>query len=105
MISGNGTDAPKAIYEVIEYLIGMSNIYYDYEMVKKFTSNIAAFPTGSSVLLNSNEKCLVVRQNKSIPLRPVVKVLFDKDGKEVVEPYEIDLEKELSAFIIKNSDL
>lgn len=105
MISGNGTDTPKAIYEVIEYLIGMSNLCYDYEMVKKFTSNIAAFPTGSGVLINSNEKCLVVRQNKSMPLRPVIKVVYDRAGNELAEPYEIDLEKELSVFITKNIDL
>ncbi len=105
MISGIGKEAPKPIYEVIEYLIGMSNIYFDYEMVKKFTMNIAAFPTGSGVILNSYEKCIVVRQNKSMPLRPVVKTLYDKDGTEIIEPYEIDLIKDLSVFITKNCDL
>lgn len=105
MISGHATEAPKPIYEVTEYLIGLSNQYYDYEMVKKFTSNIAAFPTGSGVILNTNEKCLVLRQNKSMPLRPVVKVLYDQGGNPVAEPHEIDLISELSVFITKNYDL
>lgn len=105
MISGHGSEPPKAIYEVIEYLIGMSNQYYDYEMVKKFTTNIAAFPTGSGVILNTNEKGLVVRQNKSMPLRPVLKVLYDRSGNAIEEPYELDLTTELSVFIIKNCDL
>lgn len=101
LISGRDTGEPKNTYEVIEYLIGMSNIYFDEEIVRKFTMNIAAFPTGSAVILNSNEKGLVVRQNNSMPTRPVVKVIYDKNGQLLLESYEIDLLKELTTFIIK----
>lgn len=99
MISGTRQQKSKPVNEVIEYLFGMSNSYFDAELVKKFTMNIATFPTGSGVVLNSKEKCLVVRQNKLMPLRPVVKVIYDKDGNAVSEPYEIDLLKELTLFI------
>lgn len=105
LITGRCTGEPKPVYEVIEYLVGMSNIYFDEEMVRKFTMNIAAFPTGSAVLLNSNEKGLVVRQNNSMPMRPVVKVVYDKLGNLLSEPYEIDLVKELTVFIIKSCEI
>ncbi|AOR24460.1 HD-GYP domain-containing protein [Clostridium taeniosporum] len=105
LISGRDIEESKTVPEVIEYLIGMSNIYFDAEIVEKFTSNIAAFPTGSGVILSSNEKGLVVRQNNSMPTRPVIKVIYDKLGNLLLEPYEIDLLKELTLFITKTCEL
>lgn len=104
LISGRGAET-KTVYEVIEYLIGMSNIYFDEEMVRKFTMNIAAFPTGSGVLLSTGEKGLVVKQNNSMPLRPVVKVIYDRTGNKLLEPYEVDLLKELTLFVIKTCEI
>lgn len=105
LISGRNTKESKTVQEVIEYLVGMSNIYFDVEMVRKFNMNIAAFPTGSGVILSSNEKGLVVKQNNSMPMRPVVKVIYDKDGNLLLEPYEIDLLTELTLFITKTCEL
>lgn len=105
MISGKNMPKPKTVSEVIEYIVGMSNIYFDAEVVKKFTMNIAAFPTGSGVLLSSNEKGLVIRQNSSMPTRPVVKVIYDENGKLLSEPYEVDLLEELTLFITKVCEL
>ncbi|SHJ06446.1 metal dependent phosphohydrolase [Clostridium cavendishii DSM 21758] len=104
LIADRNSDGSKTVSEVIEYLLGMSNIYFDQEIVKKFTSNIAAFPTGCAVILSSNQKGIVVRQNNSMPTRPVVKVVYGKDGSVLLEPYEIDLLKELTVFIIKTCD-
>jgi HD-GYP domain-containing protein (c-di-GMP phosphodiesterase class II) len=105
LISGRARSESKTVHEVIEYLVGMSNIYFDAEMVRKFTMNIAAFPTGSGVVLSSNEKGLVVKQNNSMPMRPVVKVIYDKTGNLLLEPYEVDLLKELTLFITKTCEL
>lgn len=105
LITGREIDEPKPVYEVIEYLVAMSNVYFDEEMVRKFTANIAAFPTGSGVILSSHEKGLVIKQNNSMPMRPVVKVIYDKDGNLLSEPYEIDLLEELTLFITKTCEL
>lgn len=105
LISGGNSGEAKSVSEVIEYLVGMSNTYFDVEMVRKFTMNIAAFPTGSGVMLSSNEKGLVVRQNNSMPTRPVVKVIYDKSGNLLSKPYEIDLLEELTLFISKTCEL
>lgn len=105
LISGRDQAESKSVHEVIEYLMGMSNIYFDEEIVKKFTMNIAAFPTGSGVILSSNEKGLVIRQNNSMPMRPVVEVIYDKAGNLLSEPYEVDLLKELTLFITKTCEL
>ncbi|NMM65944.1 HD domain-containing protein [Clostridium sp. P21] len=105
LISGRNGLESKNVHEVIEYLVGVSNNYFDTEMVRKFTMNIAAFPTGSAVILSSNEKGLVVKQNNSMPMRPVVKVIYDKFGNLISEPYEIDLLKELTLFITQTCEL
>jgi putative nucleotidyltransferase with HDIG domain len=105
LISGRSAGDRKTVYEVIEYLMAMSNVYFDAEMVRKFTMNIAAFPTGSGVILSSNEKGLVIKQNNSMPMRPVVKVIYDKVGNLLLEPYEVDLLKELTLFITKSGDI
>ncbi|AQR96329.1 MULTISPECIES: HD-GYP domain-containing protein [Clostridium] len=105
LITGRNNNEPKPVSETIEYLVGMSNVYFDAEIVNKFTMNIAAFPTGSGVVLSSNEKGLVVRQNNSMPTRPVVKIIYDKSGNILLEPYEMDLLKELTLFIAKTCDI
>ncbi len=99
LISGNGKGPPKPVHEALNDINSMSGYYFDDKLLKAFTMNIAAYPSGTGVILNSNEKCLVVRQNKSMPMRPIVKVLTDKSGKPVAEPYEIDLLKESAVFI------
>lgn len=104
MISGRNGDKHKTVSEVIEYLMAVSNTHFDVEMVRKFTMNIAAFPTGSAVILSTNEKGLVIRQNNSMPMRPVVKIIYDRAGNLLAEPYEVDLLKELTLFITESCD-
>ncbi len=101
LISGKTSEGYKTVSEAIEYLVGMSNSYFDADIVRKFTMNIAAFPTGSCVILSSDEKGLVVKQNTSMPTRPVVKIIYDKAGNLLPNPYEVDLLKELTLFITK----
>ena len=105
LITGRQNQEAKPVYEVIEYLVGMSNIYFDAEMVRKITMNIAAFPTGSGVILNSNEKGLVIKQNNSMPMRPVLKIIYNKSGGLIPEPYEINLLEELTLFITKTCEI
>lgn len=105
LVSGQPEKKSMPIYEVLEYLIAMSGTYFNRDMVNKFIMNVSAFPSGSGVKLNTNEKCLVIRQNRSLPLRPVVKVLYDSYGKKIDEPYEIDLFSKLTLFITQSCEL
>ncbi|MGE5370622.1 MAG: HD-GYP domain-containing protein [Solirubrobacterales bacterium] len=105
MVSGIGETGPMPVYQVLEYLVAMSGRFYDAEVVKRFIGNIAAFPTGSAVILNTGERCLVIRQNQGMPMRPVVKVVYNKNGVPVNQSYEIDLEQELTQFINQTIDM
>ncbi len=75
----------------IEYLTVKSGTDFDSEVVKGFVSNIALFPIGTQVLLNSGERGIVIRAHKEFPTRPVVKVVKDHTGKLLNPPFDINL--------------
>ena len=86
-------------HEAVEYLQAYAGIHFDPEVVEKFLANIAVYPMGSLVKLNSGEKGVVVDINKSFPARPVVKLVTDKTGGILRRFNEIDLVKHPSYFV------
>lgn len=63
-------------HEACEILMGLVDKVFPLEYVRQFLKNIAAFPTGITVKLNTGEIGVVVDQNPSMPTRPIVRV-FD----------------------------
>ncbi|MBI4561926.1 MAG: hypothetical protein HY724_07750 [Candidatus Rokubacteria bacterium] len=59
-------------------------------ILKALIEALSTFPVGSLVRLNTGEIGRVVKQNKDIPLRPVVEV-FVRRGKRLEQPAVIDL--------------
>ncbi|NLB18023.1 MAG: HD domain-containing protein, partial [Syntrophomonadaceae bacterium] len=57
-------------------------------------SNIAQFPIGSVVALNTQEIAIIVDNNRETPTRPVVRVIIDRHNRELNKPLEIDLTKD-----------
>lgn len=66
-------------HEACEVLMGLVGKAFPLEPVRMFLRNIAAYPTGITVRLNTGEIGVVVDQNPSIPARPVVRVYDDAD--------------------------
>lgn len=79
------------VNEAVEYLIGMGNHQFDYNIVREFIEHITIYPPGTCILLNSGEKAIVVDVNKKYPNRPIIRILLDKEGQAPKEPVEIDL--------------
>ncbi len=98
----NGT---YKIYEVIEYLTAMKGVLFDEEIVNTFTQYIAVYPSGTGVIINNGDKCIVMRQNQGLPTRPVVRTLKSKSGETYMPPQEIDLSKEQTIFILDTYEL
>ncbi len=71
----------KTAAEAIEIMFTMSS-KFDFEIFKAFLDIINAYPNGTEILLSNNEKAVVIKQNKSYPLRPVIKIM---DTDEVVD--------------------
>ena len=68
-------------------------------MVEVFNRSIAAYPNGSTVLTSEGEVGVVVRQNKEMPTRPILRMISNKQGEKYQGVVEKDLVKELSLFI------
>lgn len=87
-------------HEACEILMGLAGTLYPLEMVRLFLKNIAAYPTGVTVRLNTGEIGVVVNQNLSMPTRPVVRV-FDELGFGQNVTTEYNMVEKLTIFIEK----
>ncbi len=94
--------------KAVNYLIECSDTKFDTDLVAVFIQQIAVYPNGSLVRLSNQRMGIVKDQNKSMPLRPIVRVISDEFGNDI-ERYEIDLMEHLSITILdsemeKNTD-
>lgn len=69
----------------IEYIMGGSGKSFDIQVVRAFLQKISPYPVGSCVKLSNGELAIVVRQRKSSPLRPKIRLL--SNPKLVVDLY------------------
>lgn len=103
MICGIGYERVK-VYEAIEYLKQLKEIMFDKRVVDTFLEFTAVYPAGSHVLTNEGELAVVLRQNRNFQDRPVIRIIRDKNGKDVREEVIKDLVKIHSVFIEKVID-
>ncbi|MFH1243864.1 MAG: HD domain-containing phosphohydrolase [Pseudomonadota bacterium] len=70
--------------------------------IKSFINVFSVFPVYSVVRLNSGEIGQVVKANTNSPLRPIIKVIFGRDGQQLAEEKEINLMQERELYITKD---
>lgn len=88
-------------HEAYELLMTLTQKYLDRDILEVFLSNIAIYPIGSIVKINSGELAVVKKVFPRLQARPVVQVVLDKEGKVVKEGSEINLAENLTTFIVK----
>lgn len=81
---------PSDAYELI--LAGCGNAF-DEEIVQNFKKTFSVFPLGVCLKLSNGVEGYVIKQNKNFPDRPVIRVLYEKETREPIKFYEIDLLK------------
>ncbi len=86
-------------HEVVEIIRGLQGTDFDPDIAKEFVRNIAPFPMGSIVLLNSGCKGIIVRVRKDFPTRPQVQLLYDAKGRRIEGKNMVDLMRELTIFV------
>ena len=64
---------------------------FDQHLVRRFVQLIGIYPAGNLVRLNTGEVAVVMNVYAPDPYRPQVRVLFDRDGKRLELPYELNL--------------
>ena len=82
MICGIGCKRVK-VYEAVEYLRDFKDVKFDGKIVDTFLEFTAVYPAGSTVLTNEKETGIVLYQNKEFPDRPVLRIIKDKEGRNV----------------------
>jgi len=82
-----------AQYFSIKELVKSKNSLFSPRIIKVFLDEIGIFPIGSYVRLNNMEISKVVETNKSHPLKPTVKLVFDSHGNKVDKETVINLEE------------
>jgi len=95
-------------YEAMRILISENVAKYDLKTVRLFLNKLSMFPVGSAVQLSDGRIGMVILANKDKPLRPIVRITKEVNGKKAKVLEFIDLMKDLNLFIAKavpNSDL
>jgi len=78
--------------EAIEYVMGCADVHFDYEILKAFLKNIAAYPVGTFVSLSDGNVAVVVKNLQLNALRPIVRIIYP-DGST---SKNIDLSQDIS---------
>ncbi len=87
-------------HEAAEYLFAQNESQFDPQILKTFISNIAIYPEDIVVLLNTGEIARVLPSKGMGSMRPRVSVITKKTGPPVLDPYEIDLQKHPTVFVV-----
>jgi HD-GYP domain-containing protein (c-di-GMP phosphodiesterase class II) len=91
-------------HESLEFIMGAGTTMFDISLVRLFAKNVAIYPIGMTVRLNTNETAVVVSLNPEYPQRPVVRLLTDENGRQLDMPYDVDLTKQLTLMIVSYSE-
>ena len=85
-------------HEVYEYITSLGIHHFDPQVVDSFVKFVTVYPVGSGVLLNTRERAIVVKHNRKMPTRPVVRIVYDENMKR--RSKEIDLSQDKSIFVV-----
>ncbi|PWK08971.1 HD-GYP domain-containing protein [Tumebacillus permanentifrigoris] len=91
-------------HEALEFIMGGGTTMFDLNLVRLFAKNVAIYPVGMTVRLNTNETAVVVSLNPEYAQRPIIRLLTDERGNRLDMPYDIDLTKELTMMIVSYSE-
>jgi HD-GYP domain-containing protein (c-di-GMP phosphodiesterase class II) len=77
--------------EAIEFIMAYSGEHFDPEVVKLFTRLVPLYPAGIMVKLNTGELGIITDAKPGLIGRPNIRICYDKDYKQLTNPYDIDL--------------
>ncbi|MGA2640025.1 MAG: HD-GYP domain-containing protein [Spirochaetia bacterium] len=64
---------------------------YDEKILKALVYTLSVYPVGTAVLLSNNSRGIVVKTDPIKPRCPIVRVVFDPDGKKLVDPPQVQV--------------
>ena len=88
-------------YDAIRELTRGAYTLFDPRVVAALLDNIAIYPVGSVVQLNTGDVGIVMDVNKQSQHRPIIRMLTDRHRNKVPGRQEIDLDKLSTVYIVK----
>jgi len=88
-------------HEAYEMIAGSGDFLFDYRIVRAFLENVAAYPVGTIVELKTGWIGVVVDTPRGQSLRPRVRILFEREGQPVTDPWEVSLAEDYSLSITR----
>lgn len=85
--------------QAITLLQQMAGSYFDPEVVQALVANIAIYPVGTIVRLNTGDIGVVVGLNSENPTRPIVRLLLNSLRKPITAVKEVDLSRLTTIYI------
>ncbi|WP_258358715.1 HD-GYP domain-containing protein [Moorella sulfitireducens] len=86
-------------HEAYEMLSGSGNFTLDFEIVKAFLANVAAYPVGTLVQLNSGDVGVVTGTARGHSHRPRVRLLYRPSGEPYGDQVTIDLVAKMEYYV------
>ncbi len=91
LISDRPYRAGCPLSEALDTIKSLTPNQLDPEIVEAFASNVAIYPVGSMVSLNSGHIAIVTSADRSDGARPVINIVCDQDGKLIKPPIMVKL--------------
>jgi HD-GYP domain len=91
--------------DVIEYMTSSEINHFDCKMLDVFIKFVILYPVGSSVVLNSGEKGIVLAVNKNYPTKPIIRLVKDISGNKLPVFEVRDLSSDERLYVTGTCDL
>jgi len=80
-------------HEAIEFVMAYAGDKFKQELVDIFAKQVPCYSAGTSILLNTGEKALVINPNLGVVARPVVRICTDIGGQPLPKTFDVNLAK------------
>ena len=91
-------------YHAMRNLLASGVSRFDQAILKVFLSRMSVYPIGSLVELNDSSIGIVIGSIPEKPLRPIIKLIFDKFGSRIDRTIIQNLLDDMSVYIVKALD-
>lgn len=88
-------------YHAIQKIIQNKSKTFNPKFIRALVNSVSMFPVGSHVRLSSDEIARVISVNKLRPVRPIVEIVEDAEGRKLPTPQRVNLEEEPLLYITK----
>lgn len=87
------------VYEALAIIVKAGGTFFDEKLVSCFTENIAVYPIGTVVRLNTNQIGVVVDISHDSKTKPVIRIITNERKEMINELVELDLQKNSRVYI------